>query len=483
MSSGSALVIGAGLAGLSAGITLAQAGWQVTVLESHTRPGGLLQPFTRHGLRCETGFHFITDGGPGGCFRRILAHLGVRNRLDLLPPDPAAQFVLHRTGLEPIIVPCELPQVRASLSARWPGQAAALGRFLDRVEDLLSCSGWLGAVAGLSRALPREADTLGQVLAACGVDGEAAEALRGLAGMLALDVGGDLRYTDYATVVGSALRGSWRLRGGGGALVAALADRLRALGGILHTGRPATRLVWDDRQLTAVEDAAGGQHRPEITVFTAHPTELLRLGGEGIVRPSFATRLNDLPDGPGAVIAYLPSRSAAAVLGPRHHLLQDEAGQRLYAVAPAAFDAGEPALLELLAWVDCGEVAPWADSRIGRRPPAYRAWKQAHIERLLATVQARFPALTVDGPRWACSPLTFRDYTRTRHGAALGYAHNLSGLAGDPIPVRNRLRNLLLTGQNISHPGILGVLIGAVDLAGRIAGRDSERAVAEADGA
>ena len=42
-----AVVIGGGLAGLAAAVTAADAGWQVTLLESRARLGGATHSFTR----------------------------------------------------------------------------------------------------------------------------------------------------------------------------------------------------------------------------------------------------------------------------------------------------------------------------------------------------------------------------------------------------------------------------------------------------
>lgn len=53
------VIIGSGLGGLSCGLILSRAGYDVTVLEQGTQPGGCLQCFTRRGVKFETGMHFI----------------------------------------------------------------------------------------------------------------------------------------------------------------------------------------------------------------------------------------------------------------------------------------------------------------------------------------------------------------------------------------------------------------------------------------
>ncbi len=55
------IVIGAGIAGLSAAAHLAKAGQKVIVLEQHNRPGGLWTSFVRNGVVFDIGAHWTTE--------------------------------------------------------------------------------------------------------------------------------------------------------------------------------------------------------------------------------------------------------------------------------------------------------------------------------------------------------------------------------------------------------------------------------------
>jgi squalene-associated FAD-dependent desaturase len=89
------LVIGGGLAGLSAAIACADSGAQVTLVEARPRLGGLTWSFERHGLAFDNGQHvylrcctayrgFLERIGTAG-----LAPLQPRLELPVLRPDPA----------------------------------------------------------------------------------------------------------------------------------------------------------------------------------------------------------------------------------------------------------------------------------------------------------------------------------------------------------------------------------------------------------
>ncbi|MBZ0290769.1 MAG: FAD-dependent oxidoreductase, partial [Anaerolineae bacterium] len=55
MKSSSAVIIGAGIGGITTAIHLAQRGMHVTVVEKNARPGGRCDSFTREGHRFDTG--------------------------------------------------------------------------------------------------------------------------------------------------------------------------------------------------------------------------------------------------------------------------------------------------------------------------------------------------------------------------------------------------------------------------------------------
>ena len=72
-----AIIIGAGLGGLSTGVVLAKNGYRVTVLEQGGQPGGCLQCFTCQGVKFETGMHFIGSAAEGQTLHRLLHYLEV----------------------------------------------------------------------------------------------------------------------------------------------------------------------------------------------------------------------------------------------------------------------------------------------------------------------------------------------------------------------------------------------------------------------
>jgi all-trans-retinol 13,14-reductase len=121
------LVIGSGMAGLSAAALLAQAGRRVTVLEAHDSPGGYAHTFALGEYRFCAQVHYIFGCGPGGQVHGLLDELGLLDQVEFLELDP--------DGFDHVVVagsryriPKGWENFRARMKAAFPAEGAALDR-------------------------------------------------------------------------------------------------------------------------------------------------------------------------------------------------------------------------------------------------------------------------------------------------------------------------------------------------------------------
>jgi phytoene dehydrogenase-like protein len=76
MNEKSIVIVGAGMAGLSAGCYARMNGYKATILEMHTLPGGLCTAWTRKGYTFDISMHMLT-GSKSGPFHEMWQELGV----------------------------------------------------------------------------------------------------------------------------------------------------------------------------------------------------------------------------------------------------------------------------------------------------------------------------------------------------------------------------------------------------------------------
>ena len=483
-----AVIIGSGLSGLTSAVLLAEHGWQVTVLEAHAIAGGLMQRFRRGPFWFDTGFHFITGGAPGGIFRKLASRLGILEAMRFLPLDEARQFRFHLPSGSEFCMPAGIDQAELALQAHWPEQASGIALFFAELRGQLALNPWLGSLVapGTAPGQHPHNQSVSETLDRCGISELLKDVLGSITGILAMRAE-RCPLELFSAFGGTAITDSWRAEGGGEAIIKPLIERLKALGGDLLLKSAATRIHWSDKTVSAVEDAQGRIHACDLAIASCHPAEILRLTGEGGMRPSLSERIRDTPDSASAVLVYAALSKPAEGLGSCHHFARNAAGADLYFISPSNFyppgGHAPPPYLEAMLWVHPDQVAPWRDSAKGRRSDDYEAWKRARETEILADVTALHPALAGTIQRvWSATPLSIEYYVRSRHGAAMGLSHDIGAIGTEPIPRRNRLRNLCFAGQSIGHPGVVGCMISSVILVESIIGKDLRSEILAAKG-
>ena len=135
-------IIGGGLAGLTCGILLAQAGRKVVILEQHRKPGGYLSQFKRRGVAFDTGFHLVGSLGPGEPARTFFQDLGILDRLRLVrfPSDRFFRYHIH--GSAPIELPNGFDAAFDAIDRRFPGSHAGLMRLKAMMLQTMASFSW-----------------------------------------------------------------------------------------------------------------------------------------------------------------------------------------------------------------------------------------------------------------------------------------------------------------------------------------------------
>jgi uncharacterized protein with NAD-binding domain and iron-sulfur cluster len=150
-----AVVVGGGLAGITAAIALAQAGAEVTLLEAKPRLGGATMSFTRDGLAIDTGQHVFLRCCTA--YRGLLDRLGMAAHAPLQPrfditvvsPEKRARMRRRRAPAPFHMLPALLGYPFLSFSERTRIARAALAfkrlREADQKTDEIRLGDWLAA--------------------------------------------------------------------------------------------------------------------------------------------------------------------------------------------------------------------------------------------------------------------------------------------------------------------------------------------------
>jgi len=175
------VVVGGGLAGITAALDCAEAGAEVTLVEVRRRLGGAAYSFEREGLQMDNGQHVFLRCCTA--YRALLARLGsehltsIQRRLDIPVLGPGRPLTRLRRG--PLPAPLHL----AGALARYPHLTPA-----ERVGAVRAALGLMRLREGEERL---EAITLGEWLAARGQGSNAVAALWDLISLPSLNLPAD----------------------------------------------------------------------------------------------------------------------------------------------------------------------------------------------------------------------------------------------------------------------------------------------------
>jgi len=121
-----AVVIGAGMGGLSAGAHLASNGLKVLVLEQHHKVGGCTSSFSRGDFNFDISLHEMAGGGEGTEIGNLLKLAGVADKVEMIRIED-----LYRT-IGPGInfkYPGNIDEAVRTLSEKWPEEAEDIAHF------------------------------------------------------------------------------------------------------------------------------------------------------------------------------------------------------------------------------------------------------------------------------------------------------------------------------------------------------------------
>jgi phytoene dehydrogenase-like protein len=478
------VVVGAGIAGLSAGALLAGRGCKVLVIEGHDRPGGNCTSWTRR-VRGRDGSarRFIFDAGvqdisglgPGRPLRRLLAAVGAEDRIGW-------RRVFHR-------------YVQDGLCLDFPEDPAELENFLCRnfPDDAQGIAAFLAEIAAVYRDLhasldenagsPPSGGIVEEMLSWSKRHRHAARWMhRSYAEMLDAFMSGRplkqlfttiaeyvtdqperLTVGEMAPLFGYYFEGGFYPAGGS----QKLADLLRAViernGGRVRLRTRVARFLVENESVAGVVTTTGVIHRAPLVIANGDVTAALTdLIGQWPLPRRYAQRVRALRRGPSAVLVslgldFVPDLPARAFVSADN--LHFGIGNPSV-IDPSLAPPG-CAALTLLCLLGEEESTGWFDMD----KPAYRKAKEVFADRLIAATETIIPGLR-EGIlyRQTAAPPTFTRYTAAGNG-------NIYGAACGQWrpPIKSPVPGLLLAGAGCQNgPGVEAAVISGIGCANLI---------------
>ncbi len=130
-----AVIIGAGLSGLAAGIRLTHFGQRVCLLEQHDKPGGMNSYYARNGTTVDAGLHAMTNFTPpgthGGPLTRLLRQLRLKHSDLNLVQQTHSRIRFPQTEL---VFTNDFADLRDSVAKAFPAQLGGFDKLNEAIE-------------------------------------------------------------------------------------------------------------------------------------------------------------------------------------------------------------------------------------------------------------------------------------------------------------------------------------------------------------
>lgn len=474
------VVIGSGMGGLTTALLMAKEGFKVLVLEQHYRPGGCLHRFFRKRVPFDTGLHYLGGVGEDGTLARYLRFLGVLDKLSFHPLDPDGYDVLRFPEYE-FRVPAGWQAWRQRMHDEFPCEKARVDRYIEVVQQIC------GESFAYSFKKPEQSPgqytevSLGAFLRSLEMSTRMRAVICGQAYLYGVPPE-QAPLEVHAHVIDSMMQGPVGIDGGGDALAKVMVDAIRAQGGTVRTRAKAQKLEVNGGRVESCVLETGERIFGRCFVSNAHPHATLDLLPPGALRPGYVNRVREMRSSIGSIAGYY---TVGDEVSPKHnHNLywfqtwdidasftrggfsdrRAVSDRAIFITFPSDREAGweGPRVLLALGVMDWDEVKPFEDTRTGKRGPEYDAFKQRQGEQLLRVVEQAVPEYAGKMKQIEVStPLSNRDYTGAVGGGMYGLQRTLDQWGKYSLQARTRIDNLLLTGQSIVMPGVVGVTIGA----------------------
>lgn len=484
----SVLIVGGGMGGLFTGALLAKNGYRIMVLEKNTTSGGGLQTFVRNGQRFETGMHILGGFRLGGSIAKICHYLGILDRLKLRPTDPDCMDSLHYIEEnEYYTVPGGREQFIDYFAGLFPREADGIRRYVEALYRLSEEVGMFYLREDDSPIFSHSEEFLAPVdefIARYIMDTRLRDVLAYMNPMY----GGVAHHTPayiHALVNVLYINGEDRFVDGSSQLSEALSDVIRDGGGQIETRAEVVRIACDDRTIRRVETSDGRSFTADHYISAIHPCTLLRLLPEDALPRAYRHRLESIPNSYSAFSVYLTLRPESFPYinhtcycmkshGQAWHLgLYDDEWPRglMYMTPPVSSQDTFSRKMILMTPMCFEAVRKWEATRIGHRSVDYELWKEQQSARILSLMERIYSGFQskIESIHTA-SPLTIRDFYGVKEGSMYGYSKDAQQIALSRVPIFTKIRNLLLTGQNINLHGICGVPLTAVNTAEALLG-------------
>ncbi len=473
------VIIGSGLGGLICSNILSAKGYNVAVVEKNSVPGGALQSFNRKGVHFETGIHYVGSMSEGQRLNKFFKYLGILPDLKLskLDSDGFDRFLI---GDKNISYANGHDHFVETLVKVFPKEYLPIKAFSNKIQEIS------GSIPLYNLQMPEKSDqsfykklsygSTWEYLENLTSNNELRNALCALNGLYAGKKEGSLLFV-HGLIYNHYIDSAYRFVGGTNQVTEQLIKKLKENGGTLITSEEVTSFEFDDKKIERAICKSGNEFRANTFIAGIHPQVALSFIPKEKIRRVYVDRINNIPNTTSAFTLYLvlkdkkvPFMNYNQYLFPNgdvwepfdNESLEWPQGCSFYPIADQ-YDQKYTKGISVMTLMPFDVFSKWENTTVEARGDEYKELKDYYAQRLISFLKVYMPEIGNNiETYYSASPLTYRDYMGTPHGAIYGIERDARRPWESFIFPRTKVPNLLFTGQNVMLHGMLGVSMGSM---------------------
>lgn len=502
------VIIGSGVGGLAAAICLSKAGQKVLVLEQHDVPGGWCHSFYLNGDRFTPGVHYVGMVGDGLSTNQLYEGLGIANDIVFYRQNPDA-FEHCWIGEERFNYPADFKTFENRLIQRFPHEKKNIIKYLKLIHNVGRQIGLIAKVRGLWQQLtiPFRTKHMGKY---------SPFSLKRVLGwhikdpllqrILCIQFGdhglapAKASFIFHAAIMHHYHTGGFYPMGGGGAIVKAMTNAIKAKNGIIKTSTSVKRILLDDtgkrKKAIGVELADGIQVFANRVISNADPgITYQKLIGEKHLSNKLKKKLSKTKYSCTSLMLFLTVDMDVTKLGidsgniwhmpnedmddlyevmQKKNLLEDKEFPGMFISCttlkdPSSYD-GKHHTLEAITYINYDAFEDFSSENI-ERSAAYLKFKEQLIAKFFITLEKVIPGISNHiVQKELGTPLTNKHFINSTRGNVYGTEKSLRHIGPFAYKPKSEIENLYLCGASIVSHGVVGASYSGVQTAAAILG-------------
>lgn len=466
---GNVIIVGAGIAGLSAGIYAQRSGFNTVIYESHNLPGGASTSWRRKGYLFEGGLHWLTGSSPKKALNKLWREVGaLDDTTKVLYRDPF--FVLDYERTE-VCLYRDAEKLRAHFLKISPEDAQEINTLCDDIKKFESVSMPVSNIRGIRmrektafslselfktlRAVPR------MMFYSSITVKEYAARFQSPAIRLLFEsaIGPEQSATGLVFTIATLTCGDGGYPEGGSlAMTRRMADLYERLDGKIEYSKKVARILLKDGKTTGVELNDGTIVHAQAVIVTQDTRMAIDTLFTPPLNEKWMQRMRENTNPLLNTFIALGVEADLSMLPERLHFVPDEpffCGGKQEPVVNlcnyAGYSGYAPDGCTALTGVIIGDTYDFW--KAAKENGSYRSEKEKLAEKYIGILTRKFPQLEGKIAVWdVATPLTYERYLNSYKGSWMSVSP--VGTAPAAYPCKSEsVNNLYFAGQRLMNPG------------------------------